>query len=60
MLPSSLLKEQVMWYVLIGERKLCVFCSQDKSEVECFQKNMVAKTHILERNREYERGEAVG
>jgi hypothetical protein len=48
-----------MWYVLIGERKLCVFCSQDKSEVECFQKNVVAKTHIVERTREYERGEAV-
>jgi biotin synthase-like enzyme len=48
-----------MWYVLIGDRKLCIFCSQNRSEVENYQKEMVAKTEIVERNREYERGDAV-
>jgi hypothetical protein len=47
------------WWILVGERGLCIFCSQDRQEVETFRNNVVAYTRIFERDREYSRGEKV-
>jgi len=47
------------WWILVGQRGLCIFCSQDRQEVEVFQNNVVAYTRIFERDREYDRGEIV-
>lgn len=48
-----------MWYVLYGNRGLCIFCSQNREEVKNYGENMVANTYICIRRREFERGERV-
>ena len=44
-------------FVVVGERGLCVFCSQDFREAKRFADQMVASVRVVQVDREYERGE---
>ena len=45
------------YWIVVGERKLVIFCSNSQNDAKRFAKNIVAKVAVVLVNREYNRGD---